>query len=428
MKYALYKNQRITPTKDIKDAVCPVCGELVIPKCGKIKMHHWAHKTAQNCDPWWENETEWHRKWKEHFPENFQEYLMIDQNTGEKHIADIRTDKGFVIEFQHSSIKPEEKEARESFYKNMVWVVDVNKYYDKFKQAIETGVLQHCKASKNYFYIREDLYENTVRFLPKSWLESSVPVLFDFGINDMTDGNYDKQKGWLYCIFPEKYTKSYGFDVTYCGIYLRKEDFLNKIINDNQFFPNIVLKELENIEQERKKEREKIEQEWRKQEEEYKKEQRKQNQIKYANHKVWRDAIHDVRIALEKNNLNMVKLFATDDGKITDYKKEKIYNNMDAMALSIKSYEDFYQGNVYTKNEILLLINSDDTFITGTISMPSYLLEEELYGNYNFYIRKLDVIPYYSKYKIFFSDTERIYSTKETKKDLNFILENFANS
>lgn len=428
MKYALHKNQRITPTKDIKDAVCPVCGELVIPKCGKIKMHHWAHKTFQNCDPWWENETEWHRKWKEHFPDDFQEYLMIDSNTGEKHIADIRTDKGFVIEFQHSSIKPEEKEARESFYKNMVWIVDASKYYDKFKQVLGTNSLQHCKINKNYFYTREVFYENTIRFLPKSWLESSVPVLFDFGINDMTDSNYDKQKGWLYCIFPEKYTEGYSFDTTYCGIYLRKETFLNKIINDNQFFPNIVLQELENIEQERKKEREKIEQEWRKKEEEYKKEQRKQNQIKYVNHKVWRDAICDVKIALEKNKLDLVKLFATDDGKITDYKREKIYNNMGAMALSIKSYEDFYQGNVYTKNEILLLINSDDTFITGTISMPSYLLEEELYGNYNFYIRKLDVIPYYSKYKIFFSDTERIYSTKETKKDLDFILENFANS
>ena len=97
MKYALYQNQRITPTKDIKDAICPICGELVIPKCGKIKMHHWAHKTSQNCDPWWENETEWHRKWKDHFPEDFQEYLMVDSVTGEKHMADIITDKGFVI-------------------------------------------------------------------------------------------------------------------------------------------------------------------------------------------------------------------------------------------------------------------------------------------------------------------------------------------
>lgn len=35
----------------------------------------------------------------------------------------------------------------------------------------------------------------------------------------------------------------------------------------------------------------------------------------------------------------MVKLFATDDGKITDYKKEEVCNNMEAMALSIKSYD-----------------------------------------------------------------------------------------
>ncbi len=167
MKYALHKNQRITPTKDIKDAVCPVCGELVIPKCGKIKMHHWAHKTSQNCDPWWENETEWHRKWKEHFPEDFQEYLMIDSNTGEKHIADIRTDNGFVIEFQHSSIKSEEKKARESFYKNMVWIVDTSKYYDKFKQALDVNSLQHCKTNKNYFYIREILFEKYCKIFTK---------------------------------------------------------------------------------------------------------------------------------------------------------------------------------------------------------------------------------------------------------------------
>ena len=35
----------------------------------------------------------------------------------------------------------------------------------------------------------------------------------------------------------------------------------------------------------------------------------------------------------------MVKLFATDDGKITYYKKEEVCNNMEAMALSIKSYD-----------------------------------------------------------------------------------------
>ncbi len=422
MKYALYQNQRITPTKDIKDAICPICGELVIPKCGKIKMHHWAHKTSQNCDPWWENETEWHRKWKDHFPENYQEYLMVDSKTGEKHIADIRTDKGFVIEFQHSSIKPEEKEAREVFYKNMVWVVDASKYYEKFKQAIESKLLHHSKINKNYFYIKEDYYDNKINFLPKSWLESSVPVLFDFGINDMSDSGSDKQKGWLYCIFPEKYEKGSYFNITYCGLYLRKESFINKILNDSKFFSNLVLQEIEIMEEEITKERNEILEECAKEQEEYE----KQKRIKYANDKIWRDAIQDVRTALENSHLNLIKLFVTEEGQITDYQKENVYNGLEAMVLSVNSYEAFYRGKSYTKNELLLLINLGDKFVTGIISMPSYLLGLQLWGSYNFYIRKLDVIKQYSAYKIFFDNDERIYSNKETRSDLEYILNKFA--
>ena len=427
MKYALYQNQRITPTKDIKDAVCPICGELVIPKCGKIKMHHWAHKTSQNCDPWWENETEWHRKWKDHFPEVFQEYLMVDSVTGEKHIADIRTDKGFVIEFQHSSIKPKEKEAREAFYKNMVWVVDASKYYEKFKQAIESKSLHHSKINKNYFYIREDYYDNKIDFLPKLWLESSVPVLFDFGINDISDNSFDKQKGWLYCIFPEKYTKSSYCNTTYCGLYLRKESFINKVLSDSNFFSNLVLQEIEKIEEELVKERNKMLEEWRKEQEEYEKELQKQKQIKYANDKKWRDAIHFVKNAFKNNDLNLLKLYVNEDGQIIDYQKENIYNGLEAMVLSVKSFESSYQGRSYIKNELLLLINSGDKFVTGVISMPSYLLDLQLWGSYNFYIRKLDVIEHYSAYKIFFDvNDERIYSNKETRSDLEYILNKFA--
>ena len=46
---------------------------------------------------------------------------------------------------------------------------------------------------------------------------------------------------------------------------------------------------------------------------------------------------------------------------------------------------------------------------------------------YNFYIRKLDVIEHYSAYKIFFDvNDERIYSNKETRSDLEYILNKFA--
>lgn len=44
--------------------------------------------------------------------------------THEKHIADIRTNSGLVIEFQHSRIDPQEQVKREIGYGNMIWVVD----------------------------------------------------------------------------------------------------------------------------------------------------------------------------------------------------------------------------------------------------------------------------------------------------------------
>ena len=43
---------------------------------------------------------------------------------GEKHIADVKTERGDVLEFQHSPLDPQERRAREEFYQRMVWVVD----------------------------------------------------------------------------------------------------------------------------------------------------------------------------------------------------------------------------------------------------------------------------------------------------------------
>lgn len=104
--------------------LCPGCLQPVLAKCGTQKVHHWAHKGTKACDSWWEPETEWHRAWKNNFPAEWQEIFLPDERTGEKHIADVRTSQGLVIEFQHSHIQPRERTSREKFYRNMVWVVD----------------------------------------------------------------------------------------------------------------------------------------------------------------------------------------------------------------------------------------------------------------------------------------------------------------
>ena len=156
---------------------CPVCSSAVIAKCGERRVRHWAHKGTRHCDHWWEPETEWHRAWKNKFPAEWQE-IVHRAPDGEKHIADVKTAFGRVIEFQHSFIKPDERRSREAFYKPMIWVVNGLR-----RKRDRPGF---CKALLGGSRINIELL--TYRVPPdrcsilREWLDSNVPVFFDFGI------------------------------------------------------------------------------------------------------------------------------------------------------------------------------------------------------------------------------------------------------
>jgi hypothetical protein len=47
-------------------AACPHCRGPLIPKCGEIKIHHWAHKEAKSC-PYSSGTTLWHYEWLVNF-------------------------------------------------------------------------------------------------------------------------------------------------------------------------------------------------------------------------------------------------------------------------------------------------------------------------------------------------------------------------
>lgn len=136
MQLALVDGQRRTPELHLKGA-CPACGQAALSKCGSKVIWHWAHNGKRHCDPWWENETEWHRKWKSLFPESQREIVHFDQLTGEKHVADIKTSRGMVIELQHSAMPIEELQAREAFYKRMFWIVDARPFASQFERSKE---------------------------------------------------------------------------------------------------------------------------------------------------------------------------------------------------------------------------------------------------------------------------------------------------
>ncbi|WDD92819.1 hypothetical protein Bsp3421_002850 [Burkholderia sp. FERM BP-3421] len=78
----------------------------MVAKCGRVKVWHWAHKGKKPCDPWYESETQWHRDWKDKFPREWQEVVDHDAQSGEIHIADVKTPHGLVLEFQHSPRRP----------------------------------------------------------------------------------------------------------------------------------------------------------------------------------------------------------------------------------------------------------------------------------------------------------------------------------
>lgn len=146
MQYALSNGQRQQAVPGARGS-CPDCGSDVLAKCGPRVVHHWAHAGRKDCDPWWENETDWHRQWKSLFPEECREISHVAPD-GEIHRSDIKTTTGIYIEVQHSAMTDAERASREAFYGNLVWIVDGT----PFKKAFE---LCHMLPDPNADFARD---------------------------------------------------------------------------------------------------------------------------------------------------------------------------------------------------------------------------------------------------------------------------------
>lgn len=215
MQYALVNNQKVEAKPGLY-GYCECCGTSVLSACGKRNIWHWRHIKQNDCDPWWEAETDWHRGWKSHFPVDQREVIHLDSITLERHIADVKTSKGTVIEFQNSAISISEAQSREQFYKKMVWVVNAREFKDNiiFGHKFPDPKLEF---PKNYRFIgrehmvvydRLDTFDesfiqilNSINGVPvkelveknytrhhvfewkhprKLWLETTVPTFLDF--------------------------------------------------------------------------------------------------------------------------------------------------------------------------------------------------------------------------------------------------------
>lgn len=175
MRIAIVKGDR-QPAQPGLTGECQGCGRPMVAKCGEQRAWHWAHLGRLTCDPWWENETEWHLSWKACFPDSWNEIVHLAKD-GTRHIADVKTEHGWVIEFQHSPIKPEERRSRNAFYGRLIWVVDGTRRKRDLAQvqrAWEDGVSVGGNG------IVKSLYVDDAALL-REWSSCECPVLFDFG-------------------------------------------------------------------------------------------------------------------------------------------------------------------------------------------------------------------------------------------------------
>lgn len=113
----LYGASRTLATPGAKDT-CAVCGSALVAKCGSAVVWHWAHASTRDCDSWYEGTTDWHLAWQSAVTPERREVVLG------RHRADMVLSNGLICEVQHSNIDAMQIRERESFYKNMIWIVD----------------------------------------------------------------------------------------------------------------------------------------------------------------------------------------------------------------------------------------------------------------------------------------------------------------
>ena len=180
MKYATLNGERLEPAPKLK-AKCPFCESDVVARCGKVRVWHWAHKSTTHCDHWWESEKQWHRDWKNLFPNEWQEQRRRD-DSGEWHIADVLTPTGLALEFQHSAIARDEVEKRTGFHNDICWIVDGMRLESTVKQF--KSALSHARPLSSRGAVVCEVYYYDSRFL-KRWSGLNAPVVIDFGFEDV---------------------------------------------------------------------------------------------------------------------------------------------------------------------------------------------------------------------------------------------------
>ena len=149
MEFAIDSNgNRVSIARANPDVTyfCPCCHSPMIQKRGDLVIHHFAHKSLEDCVEYYDNKGEWHRKMQSWFPEDQQE---VFNNEFGRHFYDVLTDKGTIIEFQHSPISYEDFLTRTAAYMQ---------YIDKYSKSRLIWVFDYTMRN---FYVLKSHFDNS---------------------------------------------------------------------------------------------------------------------------------------------------------------------------------------------------------------------------------------------------------------------------
>ena len=115
---------------------CEGCGERLIPKKGTQQVHHFAHASNVDCDPWSQSMTAWHIAGQDVMA-TLGARLEVPCDVGNiTHRADAVFDRhDTVVELQHSSMSVDTFMERNEFYlsrfDSLVWLFDARGFADR---------------------------------------------------------------------------------------------------------------------------------------------------------------------------------------------------------------------------------------------------------------------------------------------------------
>ena len=149
---------------------CPICGEDVKLKKGKINAPHFAHQNGACSDNWNYDMSWWHRKMQNYFSQEYREIIVTHNNR--RHRADILIDN-IVIEFQHSPISISEFNDRNCFFKEagyrLAWIFDLSEQYESENiychEQRDLDYLMHWKHPKKIFSNIQYLSDSNKNFV-----------------------------------------------------------------------------------------------------------------------------------------------------------------------------------------------------------------------------------------------------------------------